>query len=64
VWLANTVGALGSVLEAGQVILPGAVTAMVPMAPGDTFSATFTGLGSVTAHFANDPDGSGEKGTP
>jgi 2-keto-4-pentenoate hydratase len=52
VWLANTVGARGTVLEAGHVILPGAVCAMVPVAPGDTFTATFSGLGSVTARFA------------
>ena len=54
VWLANTVGALGTTLEAGWVVLPGAVTAMVPVAPGDTFTATFTGLGSVTARFARE----------
>lgn len=52
VWLANTVGARGVTLEAGQVVLPGAVCAMVPVAPGDTFTATFAGLGSVTARFA------------
>jgi len=51
VWLANTVGARGVALEAGQVILPGAVCAMVPVAAGDTFSATFAGLGSVSARF-------------
>ena len=32
VWLANTVGALGTTLEAGHVILPGSVTSMVPVA--------------------------------
>ena len=52
VWLANTVGARGVTLEAGQVVLPGAVCAMVPVAPGDTVTATFAGLGSVTARFA------------
>jgi 2-keto-4-pentenoate hydratase len=57
VWLANTVGALGTGLEAGWVVLPGAITAMVPVAPGDTFTATFSGLGSVTARFAEDPSG-------
>jgi 2-keto-4-pentenoate hydratase len=51
VWLANTVGARGITLEAGDVILPGAVCAMVPVAAGDTFTATFAGLGSVTARF-------------
>ena len=54
VWLANTVGARGVTLEAGQVVLPGAVCAMVPVAAGDTVTATFAGLGSVTARFATD----------
>ncbi|WP_377639332.1 2-keto-4-pentenoate hydratase [Oryzobacter terrae] len=52
VWLANTVGARGITLEEGDVVLPGAVCAMVPVAAGDTVTATFAGLGSVTARFA------------
>jgi 2-keto-4-pentenoate hydratase len=51
VWLANTVGARGVALEAGQVILPGSVTASVPVGAGDAVTATFAGLGSVTARF-------------
>jgi 2-keto-4-pentenoate hydratase len=51
VWLANTLGARGVTLETGHVILPGSVCAMVPVAPGDTVTATFAGLGSVTARF-------------
>lgn len=51
VWLANTVGARGVVLEAGHVVLPGAVCAMVPVAAGDSVTATFASLGSVTARF-------------
>jgi 2-keto-4-pentenoate hydratase len=54
VWLANTVGARGVVLEEGQVILPGSVTASVPVGPGDTVTATFAGLGSVTARFSGE----------
>ncbi|WP_395654115.1 2-keto-4-pentenoate hydratase [Phycicoccus elongatus] len=54
VWLANTVGALGTTLEAGHVVLPGAITAMVPVAAGDTVTAAFAGLGSVTARFAKE----------
>jgi 2-keto-4-pentenoate hydratase len=54
VWLANTLGARGVALQAGHVILPGAVCAMVPVEPGDTFTATFSGLGSVTATFARE----------
>src|SRR6516165_1297790 len=51
-WLANTVGTRGVELAAGQVILPGSVTASVPVGPGDTVTATFAGLGRVTARFA------------
>jgi len=51
-WLANTVGARGVELEPGQVILPGSVTASIPVGPGDTVTATFAGLGQVTARFA------------
>lgn len=52
VWLANTIGSRGVGLEAGHVILPGSVCAMVPVTAGDTFTATFAGLGSVTARFS------------
>lgn len=51
-WLANTLGALGTTLAAGSVILPGAITPMVPVNPGDVFTAHFAGLGTVTARFA------------
>lgn len=53
VWLANTVGPLGISLAAGSVILPGALTAAVPVAPGKSVTATFAGIGSVTAHFTS-----------
>lgn len=52
VWLANTLGERGVTLQAGHVVLPGSVCAMVPVAAGDTVTATFAGLGSVTARFA------------
>jgi len=52
VWLANTLGARGVVLEAGHVILPGSITASIPVTAGDTVTATFAGLGSVTGRFA------------
>jgi 2-keto-4-pentenoate hydratase len=53
VWLANTVGRLGVTLEAGHVVLPGSVTAAVPVAAGDSIDATFGGLGSVSARFTS-----------
>jgi 2-keto-4-pentenoate hydratase len=55
-WLANTVGARGVVLRTGHVVLPGSITASVPAAAGDVFTATFAGLGSVTACFALEAD--------
>jgi 2-keto-4-pentenoate hydratase len=51
VWLANTVGPRGVTLEPGHVVLPGSLCAMVPVSPGDTVTARFSGLGSVTARF-------------
>jgi 2-keto-4-pentenoate hydratase len=54
VWLANTVGAHGIVLEAGHVVLPGSITAAIPVSAGDTVTATFAGLGSVTARMAEE----------
>lgn len=54
VWLANTVGALGITLDPGHIVLPGAATPMVTIAAGDTVTASFTGLGSVTARFAKE----------
>lgn len=52
VWLANTLGPRGVILEAGHVVLPGSVTAAVPVTAGDVVTATFGALGSVTAKFA------------
>jgi 2-keto-4-pentenoate hydratase len=51
VWLANTIGTRGVALEAGHVILPGSITASIPVGAGDVVTATFAGLGSVTARF-------------
>lgn len=52
VWLANTLGARGAGLEAGHVILPGSVCAAIPFRPGDTVSATFDRIGSVSLTFS------------
>ncbi|MEV5831157.1 2-keto-4-pentenoate hydratase [Spirillospora sp. NPDC052242] len=54
VWLANVLGESGQSLEPGHVVLPGSITAMVPVAPGDTMTATFAGVGSVTARFGEE----------
>jgi 2-keto-4-pentenoate hydratase len=55
VWLANVLGERGVTLEAGHVVLPGSVCAAVPFGPGDTVSATFDRIGSVTVTFSERP---------
>jgi 2-keto-4-pentenoate hydratase len=52
-WLANKLGALGAQLNAGDVVLPGAVHRMVTVQPGDVFRAEYAHLGAVTARFSN-----------
>lgn len=52
VWLANTLGARGVALEPGHVVLPGSVCAAVPFGPGDTMSAAFDRIGSVSVTFS------------
>ncbi|MBK4739072.1 2-oxopent-4-enoate hydratase [Noviherbaspirillum pedocola] len=50
-WLANTMGALGIPLKAGEVILSGALAAMFPAAAGDSFRVSIGGLGSCSVRF-------------
>jgi len=50
-WLANALAEYGIGLEPGEVILPGALTKSFDAAPGDTFSASYDGLGSVNVRF-------------
>jgi 2-keto-4-pentenoate hydratase len=54
IWLANTVARAAVTLRAGDVILPGSITAAIPVAAGDAVSATFAGLGTVTATFTGE----------
>jgi 2-keto-4-pentenoate hydratase len=53
-WLANKLGALGSGLRTGDIVLPGALHRMVPARPGDVFRAEFAHLGAVTVRFTGD----------
>jgi 2-keto-4-pentenoate hydratase len=46
-WLANTLHPLGVTLEAGHVVMTGALHASVPLAEGDVFRAEFDWLGPV-----------------
>ena len=50
-WLANTMGALGIPLKAGEVILSGALAAMFPAKAGDNFRVSIGGLGSCSVRF-------------
>jgi 2-keto-4-pentenoate hydratase len=52
VWLANAIGAMGIALEAGHVVMSGSMTRTLPIVAGDIVTATFDGLGSVTATLA------------
>jgi 2-keto-4-pentenoate hydratase len=47
-WLANTLGEMGAGLEAGHIVMTGALHAAVPMRAGDVFLAEFDRLGSVS----------------
>lgn len=48
VWLANTLGACGVKMHAGQVVLSGSITSAVTIGAGDAVTAMIAGLGSVS----------------
>lgn len=50
-WLANKMMALGKPLQAGELILSGAVGPMINISAGDSVEANFEGLGTVSVHF-------------
>lgn len=52
VWLARQVHGLGAPLRAGEVVLSGALGPMHAVGPGDTVTATLSGLGEVTIGFS------------
>ena len=51
-WAANTLGELGVTLEAGHVIMPGALHASLPARAGSSFRARFDRLGDVAVRFS------------
>lgn len=50
-WLANAVGEFGVALKAGEIVMPGAISAAVTVAAGDIIRASFDGLGTVSVRF-------------
>jgi len=50
-WLANKLSEFDVSLLAGQLVLPGAMCAAVPVAAGEVYRATFTSLGEVSVRF-------------
>ena len=50
-WLANRLYKVGKSLKPGEVILSGSLSAALEIAPGDQYTASFDGIGSVHAIF-------------
>ncbi|MCZ4303395.1 2-oxopent-4-enoate hydratase [Zoogloeaceae bacterium G21618-S1] len=51
VWLVNMLGSLGIGLKAGEVVLSGALGAMVPVAAGDNLRVSIGGIGGCSVRF-------------
>jgi 2-oxopent-4-enoate/cis-2-oxohex-4-enoate hydratase len=51
-WLANTLGRLGIPLHAGEVILSGSQSPLIPVVAGDSFTCSVGGLGTCTIRFS------------
>ncbi|MCG2621104.1 fumarylacetoacetate hydrolase family protein [Arthrobacter sp. I2-34] len=51
-WLANVLGEQGVALKAGQLVLPGSFTKALPVVAGESATADFGDLGSLTINFS------------
>lgn len=51
-WLANTLGAYGVPLKAGEIILSGSLVPLEPAVPGDEFITRIDGLGEARISFS------------
>ena len=49
--LSNMLAEFDIELKAGSIVMAGALTAAVPVEAGDVITASFQGMGSVTARF-------------
>ncbi|SEN42726.1 2-oxopent-4-enoate/cis-2-oxohex-4-enoate hydratase [Pseudomonas sp. ok272] len=52
-WLANTLGAFGMPLRAGEIILSGSLVPLVPVNAGDHFELTVTDIGCASIRFTD-----------
>lgn len=50
-WLANTLGAMGSGIKAGEIVLSGALGPVTPVKAGDYLVADISGLGRCSVRF-------------
>ena len=50
-WLANTLGALGTPLRAGELVLSGSLAALIPVQRGDALRMSIGGLGNASVRF-------------
>ncbi len=50
-WLANTLGRLGIALKAGEIILSGSQSPLVPVKAGDSLTCSVGGLGATSVRF-------------
>ncbi len=51
-WLANTLGAYGVTLDAGDIVLSGSLVPLEPAKPGDIFTMDLEGVGSASISFS------------
>jgi 2-keto-4-pentenoate hydratase len=61
-WLARTAALRADPLRAGDVVLTGALGAMVPVRPGSTYTARLEPLGTVSVRFAAEDPGTPDDG--
>jgi len=51
-WLANTLGAYGVTLDAGDIVLSGSLVPLEPIRAGDQMALTIAGIGSASINFS------------